>query len=321
MIERCTDPETTQGFDDDPGQDTLVLLYEEIARLEAELAAHDAAADLAHEPERVDPTAPLGNDPKMEERVEELTTELAARDEAMDLLLEQARLFEEAALAQRSEWEHLYQWVEEVERRIEGKDTHDSSLAAELQAERGRSEALRLALETDRRSAQVQRAALERELEHLSSRLKGSPDAHRLDAAIAEENVRLLSACAALEHAAAAAPQGEDLQERLATCQRQIDAGNTELRRVEDDRQRERNEYEALLATLRSQIARLSVERTVEAPTPAAPAQLAALAADERIRAFRQHLKDLHQREEDERATRRGLANRLSRLWHRTSTS
>src|SRR5260370_30351240 len=102
MIERCTDLEATQGQNDDPEQDTVALLYSEIARLEAELAAHDAAAGLAHEPEPVDPTA---NNPKLEERVEELTAELAERDEAMDLLQEQARLFEEAALAQRSEWE------------------------------------------------------------------------------------------------------------------------------------------------------------------------------------------------------------------------
>src|SRR5260370_33814957 len=103
MIERCTDLEATQGQNDDPEQDTLALLYGEIARLEAELAAHDAAAGLAHEPEPVDPT---GNNPKLEERVEELTAELAAPDEAMDLLQEQAGLFEEAAVAHRTQCEH-----------------------------------------------------------------------------------------------------------------------------------------------------------------------------------------------------------------------
>src|SRR6185437_2798615 len=98
---------------------------------------------------------------------DDLTAELAGRDEAVNLLLEQTRLFEEAAVAQRAEWEQLSRWVEEVERRVEGRDDNVDRLRADLDAERARGETLRRAAESDHREWEACRRGLEHEAEHL----------------------------------------------------------------------------------------------------------------------------------------------------------
>src|SRR5438270_8043476 len=110
MTEPHAGPATThETADVDPTQDTIDLLHEEIARLEAELLARDDAALHAVDAE---PAGGDGDeDGALRRRVEELTAELATRDETVALLLDQARLFEEAAWAQRAEWDQLHQWV------------------------------------------------------------------------------------------------------------------------------------------------------------------------------------------------------------------
>jgi hypothetical protein len=301
--------------DDDPSRETIALLQEEIARLEAELRARDEALPAPH------PAPEPAEDDAARRRVEELVAELAARDELVALLLEQSELFEAAAAAQRAEWEQLSQWVEEVERRVDGREAGDAGLRSELDAERQRSDSLRRRAESDRREWEAHRAGLERDADHLRGLLAQqvrSPEADETAfIALASENRKLRTTCAGLERAAA---EAEALGGRLAEALAELESSRNELRRVADDRERERNEHEAELAALRAGHARESLQRQGEpagaAPAPAAP-RGPALDADERIRAFRQHLKELHEHEASQRAGR-SLSSRLSRLWRNT---
>ena len=119
-------PGTMDGTSD-PGCDqadgeyleTIALLQEEIARLEAELLAHEETGPSSEHTDRLR-DAPGGPDglPNQQE-LDRLGAELAARDETINLLLDQLRLVEEAESASRAEWEQLAQWVAEVEQRVE----------------------------------------------------------------------------------------------------------------------------------------------------------------------------------------------------------
>src|SRR5437764_7433668 len=125
--------EAMNDLDDDTG--TLTLLQEEIARLEDEIRLRDEAM-ASHEP-----AGPASeNHEDADRKVAELTAELASHDETIELLWDQVRSFEEAEEAGRAEWEHLHRWVEELERRVEGRADPDpaADLGEELESERRR---------------------------------------------------------------------------------------------------------------------------------------------------------------------------------------
>ena len=56
---------------------------------------------------------------ELRQELARLDAELAARDETINLLLDQIQLVEEAESASRAEWEQLAAWVTEVEERVE----------------------------------------------------------------------------------------------------------------------------------------------------------------------------------------------------------
>jgi chromosome segregation ATPase len=306
----------------DQSQEAIALLQEEVARLEAEVRARDDAVRDAWAVEPADHGAAPDDGP-WRRRLEELSAELAGRDETIAVLLEQTQHFEEAVAAQRAEWEQLNRWVQEVERRVEGRDGLDAHLGEELEAERRRAETLGGQLDSERRAWDVRRRALEGEVDDLRRRLAGlqagGADGSGLRGqieALERENRRLRDTCAALEQAEAAAAEVGPLRERLAVALAEAAHARAELLHEQDDRARERNEHQAALGAMRSQLACESLQR----PAPAddnPEAREAGLEADERIRAFRQHLQDLHHREEEERAAR-SLSSRISRLWRHT---
>jgi hypothetical protein len=302
----------------DPAQETIALLQEEVARLEAELCAREEALFAAAPAPEAD-----GHEAALGRRVAELTAELAARDETVNLLLEQTQLFEEAALAARAEWEQLNQWVEEVERRVDGRDVSADQLRDDLEAERARVESLRRQAESDRRAWETRRAGLEHEAEHLRGLLSrgaaGSPgDAAAASLlAVEEENRRLRAACAELQKAATSAGDAADLRRSLAAAEADMAHARDAIRALDDERRRERNEWEAEMTALRSRQARESLQGAAGPVPDAGAAGQPVLDADERIRAFRQHLRELHEREAEERA-KLTFSARLSRLWRRT---
>jgi chromosome segregation ATPase len=309
--------------------ETVALLLDEVARLENELRARDEAESWrAEAPSTVaDPPVVPGN-PGLDSRVEDLTTALAGRDETIAVLLEQTCLFEEAAQAQRAEWEQLTRWVEEVECRVEEQGGRDSRLGDELATERRRHVEAREGRESEARAWEVQRRSLEREVSDLRARLAAPqlPDGSNTALVTLEaENGRLREACAALDKAKAVAKEVKPLRERLAEALAERDRLRSELDQERDDRRREANEYEAELTALRSEHARALLESKAQFQPSArattadsdSPENGSAAQADERIRALRDHLREIHQREAEERRARK-LSGRLSRLWHRT---
>ena len=115
------------------------------------------------------------------------------------------------------------------------------------------------------------------------------------------------------------AAEAVELGRRLTAANAALEQARADLRKLEDERQREKIEHEAELTASRSQSARESIQRQGPTPLGAGPAAVkpAGLEADERIRAFRQHLKELHDHEAEQRADRT-LSARLSRLWRHT---
>src|SRR4051795_5806231 len=83
--------------------DTIGLLQEEIARLEAALANRDEAD--AGNTARAEVPPDRSEVEGLERRLDDFTNEIASRDETISLLLEQVRLFEEAEAAGRAEFE------------------------------------------------------------------------------------------------------------------------------------------------------------------------------------------------------------------------
>jgi chromosome segregation ATPase len=300
-------------------EETVALLLEEIARLEAELRARDDADRVETPNEPI--AAPVSPDPALLRQIEELTAELAGRDETITVLLEQAELFEQAATAQRAEWDQLHQWVQEVEQRVEGKDSREADLEAELLVERRRGEAQRQSMDVERKAAETRRNSLEREIEDLRAKVSRHQEGISSDGIVEElerENRWLRDARARLEQAASASNAVGPLTERLDTALRELDEVKKNFRLVSDEQRREKNEYEAELSAMRSQYANESAQKkAVEEEAARNERQGSAIEADERIRAFREHLRELHKTEAEQRAGR-SLASRLSRLWRST---
>jgi hypothetical protein len=295
----------------DHAEDTITLLLEEVARLEAELRSREAEQMLpSPEKPRVDDNNPA--DDALRRQVAELTADLVGRDETITVLLEQTQLFEETAAAQHAEWEILHQWVDEVEQRVQGNDVRDLNLEAELDAERRRGESLRQTLERERVAAAARIQALEHSAES-QRQFDRSADQGTPAIELQRENHRLRQECARLEGITQA--ELPPLRQALDTARSELEAAKRDLLRVVDEQERERKESAAAMGELRSKLARESLVN--DSQTSAAARPTALTEADERIRAFREHLRELHKSEAQERANR-SLSSRLSRLWRNT---
>ena len=303
--------------------ETIALLQEEIAHLENEIRMRDESAAAEHHAPRPD-ARQATRDEAWTLRMARLTDELAGRDETIALLHEQMRLSEDAEAASRAEWEQLHVWVQEVERRVAERGEPESDLRDELAAERRTIDALRQAGEKEQRSWEAQRQALVDEIERLRSRftqVAGVSDATVAAVEVLEyENQRLRRAYDELARNAVPSHEVDAIVTELQAVRKERDTHALELQRALDDRKRERNESEAALNALRSQLARETLRRQEEQVKSATSLPVSGdplLDPDQRIRAFREHLKEIHQDEAEQRM-KRGLAARLSRLWHHT---
>jgi chromosome segregation ATPase len=319
------DSAITSGQDPaDAACETIALLQEEIARLENELRdREDACQELesvcrqAQTPEVFDPAAA--------EEASRLRAELSARDETIGLLLDQLRLVEEAEAASRAEWEQLAEWVAEVEERVDRQDRCATD-AADPGADSSlrHLEELRAAHEQERQSSRRERARLEEQIARLEAALAESAAsdggaAEHAAAALESENRRLREALQRLEEARKA--EAGSLAERLEMASRELDEARRQVVAIEDQRQRERREFDLAVASLRSHASRAAIAASDDTVAPARPAEVAEeLDADMRIRAFRLHLKEIHTHEAESR-NRQRLGARLSRLWGRTTPS
>lgn len=304
-------------------QETVSLLQEEIVRLENELRSRDESAGVPSDHAPRDDKA----DQAAARQVESLLAELANREETINLLLEQSRLFEEAESAHQANWDQINQWVQELERRVESGGAGGSAARDELEAERRKTQMEREQHEAERRAFEAQRQTWEAEAEKLRALVTQSQApggaADTVLKGLEQENRRLRGAAAELARVSAVAAEAGDLRQRLQLAQDELASARSEHQKALDDLQRERQEHDLALTGIRSQLAHDSLKRQEEqvkaAVAPAVEIGEANpnLSADERIRAFRQHLKDIHEREETERAQKK-LSVRLSRLWRNT---
>jgi hypothetical protein len=313
--------------------ETISLLQEEVVRLEGELLAHQTLEPSLRETagqsiaEAVEPDAVAVR----EQEKERLVSELESRDETISLLLDQLRMVEEAERATRAEWEQLAGWLSEVEERVEKRDqkaTGGGERITELEQRVAETLALH---ERDRTAWVDERRELQRENERLQTLVaersvpqgKSPSDVSQAGQALKRlesENGRLRRRCQEIE--AERQKQFAALTETLVSTRRELEESRKQAAAIEDERERERREYETALASVRAQTLRVSlhgdehqgfgdaVRAGVEASGP--------LEADLRIREFRQHLREIHSQEEEHR-NRNRLSARLSRLWSRTA--
>jgi chromosome segregation ATPase len=307
--------------DDLDYQETIALLEEEIVRLESELRSRNEEVMGAS-------GGPGPHDEAAEEearrKVSSLTAELGARDETIGLLEEQLRLLEEITTADRQSWEQLNQWVQELEERVDGQgDSED--LRKQLEAEHRKAAAASEARASEQRIWEARRQELEADAEQLRATLaqaarKSSSADVTVIAALEKENRKLRAANSQMAKIATTAAEAEGLRERLQSAIDEVSTLKQALQQAHDDRHRERNEFQAVIADLKSQMAHESLKRQddqVNADAASANGAPSPTSADERIRALRQHLQQIHEHEEQVRANKR-LSARLSRLWHHT---
>jgi hypothetical protein len=307
-------------------QETIALLQEEVVRLENELRLRDEAGPGGLDNQVT--VAAAEEEVVANLQVVSLLDELANRDETIHLLLDQARLFEEAESADQANWNQLNQWVQELEQRVESGGGSIGPWKQELEEERRKTRAEWEAFQVERRAWEAQRTALESEAEKLQGLLLAQATRQPAEAAndavlkaLEHENQRLRSVASELARVSAVAAEAESLRDRLMTTEGELARTVSELQGVVDDQDRERNEHEAVVTELRSQLARESLKRqetmVLTAVAPAARSDVSPMSPDERIRVLRSHLKEIHEKEAEERA-QRTLSARLSRLWHRT---
>jgi hypothetical protein len=307
----------------EPGYtDTIALLQEEIARLQEEVAQRDEA--LAETEMATAHVIPV-SDAESIARISDLTSELGRRDDTITFLLEEIRLVGEAETTGKSEWEQLNQWVEQLEKRVDSRTEQDTKLSEELDSERLKAEALRTAVDAERRAWDKRHTSLEEEVKRLRAKPKPAANSTEDETESAldfleNENCTLREERDRLKNAAPSAAEIEALQGQLAAKDSLLKETRTNLLISQDDRQSEHNQHHAALAALRSQFACEQL-RDCEQRTSAAASgtSVGQASSDERIRAFRQHLHEVHQSELQERQEKR-LSARLSRMWKKTVT-
>lgn len=304
--------------------ETIALLQDEISRLENELLSREDTVNRDSDMVRPRDDRDESDLQAMRSELHRLESELAGRDETINLLMEQLRLVEEAESASRDEWEQLAGWVAEVERRVELQDVgEDNGLRFELEAQRKQAEELRGQAEHQRTTWNHQRLAYEKEIERLRGLIAessgGSTNSHAALEVLETENRRLRKYYEELEQSLET--QSDSWRDRQEKLTQVLTETRTQLSQVQDDRQRERREFEAEIASLRSQLSRASLVQGQAAPVETREVKggddSIALEVDMRIRAFRQHLQEIHNHESETKNQNR-LNLRLSRLWSRT---
>ncbi|WP_169977379.1 hypothetical protein [Tautonia rosea] len=294
------DPTSTfDPQDQTPGDaylDTIALLQEEIERLEAELhAAIDASAN---------PEPKLSNPPIDAEtslRLEEMTQLLEERDETIALLWEHLTAVEESQAARSAEWDQLHHWVEELEHRLVESD----HLLSEPGSNGQTAGFFQEELEAQRQAWDRERHQLEAELARVRLRLETEQNAPGDTALndLQQENHQLRDECRRLS---VFEDEAERLNDRVTLLQAQLDSTREELQISRHEMQTERLRHQAELAELRSSRGGPRISASDLSPS-------------ERVRALREHLSEVHAKEEEERKERQ-LSNRIARLLGRVGS-
>jgi hypothetical protein len=323
--------------------ETIAILQAEVARLEQELQFHNERQseaplyDEASFPDETEAARGLENVGGEPDQVAPFEAELVSRDETIRLLLDELSRVEEAQAATQSEWEHLAGWVTELEHRVEGQD-REALLQFEnrLAGEQQKVSALQVKSEQDRGAWEAQRRIYQEEITRLQEALdqiaknaeapgtnegrvtQGREADDNVVEALQAENLRLRAGWEELVERRAAADRSEALEAKLAETVNEHHQLRRQLEQIEDERKRERLLYEANAAELQARLSQASLTQPHEPTLEKGPERVSAERDIElRVRALRQHLLEVDQREKEERRQKQ-LINRLSRLWTRT---
>lgn len=218
-----------------------------------------------------------GHDDQAAREIDRLQGEISLRDETITQLWDHLQQREESAAAAQADWEQVQALIDDLETRLGGSPEALATATIPIAA-------------ADRSIAwDRERHQLNAEIERLRTQLQRADDSPP-------------------------APLARDENDHETTALR------AEVARLRDDLERTAD-LESEVARLRARIRENEESRTVASPAEAAPtAGLgsaipgAGLSPDERIRALRLHLREVHEKEVEERKSAQ-LATRLARLW------
>ncbi len=273
-----------QHVGSDPFQEEMIdLLRSEVTQLQTEVTQRDARIqELSAE------LGGAGDGPGVVSedevtglcaRLEDLLAELEQKDHELSALQSHLRVAEEATDAEQEERRQLESWLSEIEERISQRDAEWEASLSSLQS--------RLAQAQDER----------REAETSAGAASGDPRVEALQRVVStlrEEKDQLLG-------------ELEAEREKVRHLERELeDERNSESRRESVEMCQERAELARQRFELEKLKRELEEQRAVEG-------------SDLRIKALRDHLKEVHTKEEREREERyqKSLAGRVARLWNR----
>jgi chromosome segregation ATPase len=226
-------------------------------------------------------------------RLEELLDELEQSDRRIREMEQLLRGSDEAAQAEREERRHIENWVSDIEQRVLQREEEMSAQTQTLQNRL--QQACRERSEFEERMRQYALAA-------------GSSDVSRQELErLREKNHELGQQMGALQETC------DQLKRELQQAQNAANAGQATGASPDVREEQVRLAQEkALLARQQVELAsmRSELERVAQ------PQQRPGRDIDNRMRAFREHLREIHE-EEKIVQSERGLASRLSQLWRR----
>ncbi len=272
-------------------QAEVELLRTELAERDSRLAELDDLADFGLTPGGEVETVDSSELEALAARLEQLLAELEQSDERLLAMTELLQSAEDVNTAMTEERQQMEDWVSEIERRVSQREE-------EWQIEReGLKKAVNdLTRERDRAEQQV------------GTSQGGSKGPEEYLRKIRLENTALKARVQSLEQ------DREQMEQRLETSQTQsveerISAAVEQALRAE---RLQITQEKAGLAREKADLARLREEVDREAQNHTRDVN----SADHRIRAFREHLREIHE-QEPHRKKQDSMADRLAKLWRK----
>lgn len=290
--------------DDDIDDDHAAMLQLEVDQLRFELADRDSQIAALKEAQNGAPKHESGDDEetlKLVGRLEELLGELQSSDGRVRNLEELLRLSDEATHAEKEEREQLQIWVGEIENRVDQRD-------AERQAEIDR-------LESRLEQSKEQLGNAEKQFKKLLASQQSSGSV----ATISDESKKLISEC----------------RNQITSLQQQLEAANESNAKLRAELESSGGANSQELKSLQDKLVAMQVETSRErAETARRHAELERIRdeleerlnnvkvigkSDSRIKAMREHLREIHEQEkvEKEEVRKNSLSGRIAGLLSR----
>lgn len=294
----------TSAFDDD----TLELMKAEVELLQSELAERDARLaeleSLADIDGNLGDSFDAGDSPEVDrlvERLEQLLDELERSDERMSTMADLLRTADDANAAEIEERRQIESWISEIERRLTERESERQAekqvletAVADLTKQLKRAEQQLEQTGSEQAAGEANNqylSQMRQEYETLKQRLQ--------DSETARESLREQLESADVKNAEArtqAAIEEALREERLAIAQER-----TQFSQERAALAREKSELDRIKDKLEEERQKLEADPD---------------SADQRIRAFRDHLREIHDTTPAV-VQPQGLSSRIGRLWRR----